>query len=118
VLLDGGADGDSVFLANGLGTELATVNTGGGSDNVTVRNHTAVRLNIDTGDSSDVVDVQASAFDRFFAVLGDGDDQITVRGNLSRFETDLDGGAGSDRLLDLGNDFRGACRKRNFETFS
>jgi hypothetical protein len=118
MLLDGGADNDSVRLANGLGTELATINAGDGSDSVMLRNQTAARLIIDTGSGDDNVDVRASAFDRFFAQLGDDGDRITVHGNLSRFETELDGGAGTDLLLDLGNDFRGSYRKRNFEFFN
>jgi hypothetical protein len=118
-LLDGGDNDDTVFLANGLGTDLGRIITGGGADSVTVRNETQARLNIDTGSGADTVDVRASALDRFFAALGDDNDSLTIFGNLVRLETDLDGGAGSsDRLLDQGNDLRGAVRRRNFELFT
>jgi hypothetical protein len=117
-VLDGGDDSDTVFLANGLGTDLGVINTGSGADSVTVRNETQVQLNINTGSGADVVDVRASAFDRFFAALGDDNDELTIFGNLIRQETDLDGGAGGgDRLRDLGNDLRGVVRQRNFELF-
>jgi hypothetical protein len=119
LLLDGGADNDSVFLANGLGIDIGTINTGAGDDTVTVRNETEGRANIDTGSGDDTVDVRSSAVDRFFALLGEDDDQLTLFGNLLRLEADLDGGPGSaDRLLDLGNDVRGALRTRNFELFA
>jgi hypothetical protein len=55
--------------------------------------------------------------DRFFAVLGDDNDQLTARGNLLRLETSLEGGlGGSDRLLALGNRFFGPHRARGFES--
>ncbi|MEX2138936.1 MAG: Calx-beta domain-containing protein [Pirellulales bacterium] len=118
LLLDGGADNDTVFLANGLGTDVGTINTGAGANSVTIRNETTARLNIDTGTGADTVDVRSSALDRFFAILGEDDDQLTLFGNLLRLEADLDGGPGSaDRLRDLGNDVRGAFRTRNFELF-
>ena len=71
---------------------------------------------IDTGAGEDEVDVEASAFDRFFAQLGDDNDRLTVRANLVRLETALNGGAGAaDRLLNEGNDFRGAFSTSGFE---
>jgi hypothetical protein len=115
--LDGGADGDAILLANGLGTELATINSGAGPDTITVRNHMAGQLTVDSGAGGDIVEVRSSAFDRFFASLGDGDDELTLFGNLIRVEADLDGGAGGDRLIDLGNDVRGALRIRFFGLF-
>jgi hypothetical protein len=76
------------------------------------------RLYIDAGPGVDNVDVRSSAFDLFFAFLGDDDDRLTVFANLSRLETDLDGGpASADRLIDLGNNF-GAYRSRGFEVSS
>jgi hypothetical protein len=118
LLLDGGADNDTVLLKNGLGTDIGTINTGAGLDTVTVLNETQGRLNIDTGSGNDTVDVRSSAFDRLFASLGEDDDELTLFGNLFRFEVDLDGGpGGADRLRDLGNDVRGALLTRNFELF-
>jgi hypothetical protein len=118
-LLLGGGGNDILFLANGLGTELASLSGGDGNDQVTVRNHTAKHLQIETGAGDDDVNVQASALDRFFAALGSGNDELTVGGNLVQLETDFDGGDGSaDRLLSLGNDFRGANRRSAFELFS
>jgi hypothetical protein len=116
LLMEGNGEDDTLFLANGLGTNVGTIDGGDGVDLVTVRNQTTSLQQINTGAGRDTVDVRSSAFDRFFAVLGDGDDELTVRGNLSRLETDFDGGPGSaDRLLDLGNSFFGAFRTRGFE---
>jgi hypothetical protein len=102
-----------------LGLNTSTVNTGSGNDSITVRNESQGRANIDTGSGQDTVDVRGSAVDQFFALLGDDDDSLTLFGNLLRLEADLDGGAGiADRLVNLGNDVRGAIRARNFELFS
>jgi uncharacterized repeat protein (TIGR01451 family) len=118
LFLDGGAENDTIFLANGLGTEMAAINSGAGSDTITVLNQTASLLVIDSGAGNDTAEVRSSAFDRFFAIMGDDDDQLTIFGNLFRFEMDLDGGNGLvDRLLNQGNDVRGAARARNFELF-
>ena len=116
LLIDGNGDGDFIFLANGLGTEVATIEGGDGADLITVQNQTAGVLQVNTGAGNDAVEVRSSAFDRFFAQLGDDNDTLTVRGNLSRFETVLDGGNGAfDRFLDLGNSFFGAFVKNGFE---
>jgi hypothetical protein len=64
------------------------------------------------------VDVQQSAVDQFFADLGDGNDELTVFFNLVRVSADLDGGPGTDTLLQQGNDVRGSLTTRNFELFS
>jgi len=119
LLIDGGADNDTIFVANGLGVDVGTIITAGGTDTVTLRNETQGRLTIDTGAGNDTVDVQQSAVDQIFARLGDGDDELTVFFNLVRVSADLDGGAGSaDRLLQQGNDIRGALNVSGFELFS
>jgi hypothetical protein len=116
-LLGGGGD-DAIFLANGLGTEFGSIETGAGADSVTLRNQTTSQLSVDTGAGEDEVDVRASAFDRFFASLGDDNDSLLGQGNLIRLQTSLDGGAGSeDRLIDLGNSFKGAFNAQGFERF-
>ncbi|MEX2140306.1 MAG: cadherin-like domain-containing protein [Pirellulales bacterium] len=113
------AGADTVFLANGLGTEFASMAGGDGNDQLTVRNQTTKHLQIEGGAGADEADVQSSALDRFFATLGTENDELTIRGNLVQLETDLDGGAGeADRLIDLGNTFRGASRRRGFELLS
>ena len=107
---------DTVLLRAGLGTEITSIETGGGSDRVTIRNQTTNQFSVDAGAGEDEVDVQSSAFDRFFAQLGDDNDRLTVRGNLVRLGTALDGGAGAaDGLFDQGNDFRGGFSKSGFE---
>jgi hypothetical protein len=76
------AGNDTVDLRAGLGTEYTAIATGDGNDRVTVRNQTTNRLVIDDGAGDDDVDVQASAFDQFFAQLGRNNDRLTVRANL------------------------------------
>ncbi len=118
LLLDGGAERDTIFLANGLGTDVATIIGGGGPDTVTVRNESDSQLTIDTGAGEDTVEVRSSAFDRFFALLGDDNDQLTMFGSLFRAEMSRDGGPGlADRLRDQGNSIQGSSRTRNFELF-
>jgi hypothetical protein len=110
------AGADTLLLANGLGTEFASLTGGDGNDRVTVRNQTTKHLQVEGGAGADEADVQSSAFDIFFATLGSENDVLTIRGNLVQLETDLDGGPGeADRLIDLGNTFRGASRRRGFE---
>jgi hypothetical protein len=115
-----GHDGsDSVLLANGLGTEVAMIQTHGLNDNVTVLNQTARELHVDAGAGEDDVTVTSSAIDRFFAALGDANDQLTFRGNRFRSTVDLDGGAGgADRLSELNNTFLALHRRRGYELFS
>ena len=114
-----GHDGsDSVLLANGLGTEVAMIQTHGLNDNMTVLNQTARELHLDTGAGEDDVKVNSSAIDRFFAALGDANDQLTFQGNRFRSTVDLDGGPGSaDRLSELNNTFMNLHRRRAFELF-
>jgi hypothetical protein len=120
VRIEGNAGSSSILLANGLGTEIALIQLNGTGDNVTVLNQTAVQLYVvDQGNTVDDVKVTASALDYFFVALGGADDQLTIRGNLFRFSVDLDGGEGiADRLLNLGNDVRGAYKSRAFELFA
>ena len=104
------------MVNDGLGTEQLSINTGAAADTVTVDNQTAAQLNIDTAAGADIVEVTSSALDRFFVLLGDDNDELTVFGNLVDLETLLDGGTGNaDRLINQGNDFRGSFQTRNFE---
>ncbi|MEX2142000.1 MAG: hypothetical protein WD894_22225 [Pirellulales bacterium] len=113
--IEGNVDGDTVFVANGLGTEIALVQTHDGGDFLTVVNHTAVQLHIDAGAGDDVVEFRSSAFDVVFAQMGDGNDMLTARGNLVRILLDIEGGLGeSDQFSDLGNTL-GAFQRRCFE---
>jgi hypothetical protein len=114
--IEGNVDGDTVFVANGLGTEIALVQTHDGADFLTVVNHTAVQLHIDAGAGDDVIEFRSSAFDFVFAQMGDGNDMLTARGNLIRILLDIDGGLGeSDQFSDLGNATLGAFQRRCFE---
>jgi PKD repeat protein len=114
-VIQGLAGTDTVLLANGLGSEFTSIVTGDGNDRVTVRNQTTNHLHLDTGAGNDELEVRSSAFDLFFALLGNDSDRLTVHGNLSRQQTDLDGGLGVDALVDLGNSFFGTYNARGFE---
>ena len=101
-----------------VGTDIGTINTGAGDDSVTIRNETQGRLNLDTGSGADEVDIRAPPSIGTLRGLGDDNDELMAFGIRVLLETDLDGGAGNaDRLLDLGNDLRGASRNRGFEFF-
>ena len=94
------------------------IQTHGLNDNMTVLNQTARELHLDTGAGEDDVKVNSSAIDRFFAALGDANDQLTFQGNRFRSTVDLDGGPGSaDRLSELNNTFMNLHRRRAFELF-
>jgi PKD repeat protein len=116
--IEGNDGSDSVLLANGLGTEVALIQTHGQGDKVTVGNQTAFQLHVDTGAGEDEVNVTSSAMDRFFALLGDSNDALTFRGNRFRSTVDLDGSAGdADRLSEQNNTFLAIHRRRGFEVF-
>jgi hypothetical protein len=118
VYMDGGEGLDVLELNAGLGAEVTGIYGGAGGDSVRIESQMTGRLYIDAGPGVDNVDVRSSAFDLFFAFMGDDDDRLTVYANLSRLETDLDGGPGSgDQLIDLGNSFS-ANRIRAFELSS
>jgi hypothetical protein len=118
VRISGDAGADELFLANGLGTPHALLFGGDGDDLMTVRNQRAAQLTLDAGTGNDNGTVVASILDRLFAGLGDGDDQLTVDTNLLAMQSDLDGGLGTDRLVETGNLFRGGKVNRGFELFS
>jgi hypothetical protein len=113
--IEGNVDGDTVFVANGLGTEIALVQSHDGADFLTIVNHTAVQLHIDAGAENDTVEFRSSAFDLVFAAMGDGNDVLTAHGNLVRILLDIEGGLGeSDQFVDQGNSL-GAFQRRCFE---
>jgi len=114
LLIDGGAGGDRVELRNSLGLQLAIINSGSGEDSVAVSNLTATGLQLDLAGNGDTAEVRSSLLDDFFASLGDGNDRLTLFGNLVRRSIDLDGGMGADELIDpTGSTLR--ARLRNFE---
>jgi len=84
---------------------------GGGNDRVNVRNvqlpnarpNDFVAIIIDAGSGNDRVEVSNSSA-RFFTIeLGGGNDTLTFSSNVIGEEASLDGGAGFDRLIAVGN---------------
>jgi hypothetical protein len=105
------------------------ISVGGGGLNrdVTVRNVNAKQLAISGGTGDDRVAIFDSLIEQFgrndilSVVLSDGDDELTlqnviVRGSGSVRETRLDGGAGNDRLIDLGGNDLGVAAISGFES--
>ncbi len=122
LVLAGGAGNDRLLVLNSI---LPTVDLHGGADADELRalNLRSSRLSI-TGDQPsaagvrDTADVRSCALDDLFAHLDGGDDLLTVYGNLVRRQTLLDGGAGvTDRLANLGNDFRLGLSTAGWELF-
>ena len=90
-----------------------------GADIANVQNLTAKNVQLNLGTGADDADVRSNSLDLLFAQLGDGDDELTVFGNLVNGAVDLDGGLGSlDRLIDLGNSFKSTVGKKAFEMFA
>jgi uncharacterized repeat protein (TIGR01451 family) len=119
VVINGNAGNDQLRLSNSLGIQLAMLLGEDGADSAAVQNLTSVRLQLDLGAGNDGGDVRSSSLEELFAQLGDGDDTLTVYGNLVSGATSLNGGGGSgDRLLDLGNSFRSSVQKQAFELFA
>jgi hypothetical protein len=119
VVINGNAGNDQLRFANSLGMPWAVLLGEEGSDWAGVANLTTSGLQLDLGGGTDTADIRGSSLDQFFAQLGEGNDSITLFGNLVRSLSDIDGGGGSsDRLLDLGNSLRGTVHKRAFELFA
>jgi hypothetical protein len=113
--LSGGDDGDRLELRNSLGMVVATLDGGAGNDSAAVSNLTAMRMALNMGAQNDTADVRGSLFDEFFAKLGDGNDSLTMYGNLIRRVTEVDGGLGGDAFFDLGNSHLGGIRRLGLE---
>ncbi len=119
VTINGNAGSDQMKLANSLGIQLAILLGEDGADTANVQNLTAKNLQLNLGTGADDADVRSNSLDLLFAQLGDGDDELTVFGNLVNGAVDLDGGLGSlDRLFDLGNSFKSTVGKKAFELFA
>jgi hypothetical protein len=55
------------------------------------------------GKGNDRLVASNNSLDVFFADLGEGDDTVVLIGNRFRGELEIDGGPGTDRLLDINN---------------
>jgi hypothetical protein len=112
-----------VFLANSIIPADVTITLFDGgnrhalSNSVEVRNLEAGTVVIRGNDGTEGVDVRSSLLDELFADLGGGSDLLTLYGNLIESTLDLDGGADTDRLLDLGGDNPVSNSRRNWEVF-
>jgi hypothetical protein len=115
LLIDGGADADRLELRNSLGLVAATLDAGADADEAFVSNLTASRLTLILGAENDTADVRGSLLDEIFAHLGDHDDSLTLFGNRVRRASSVDGGAGGDALVDLGNTFLSVLWRLGFE---
>jgi hypothetical protein len=113
--ISGGSEADRLELRNSLGLVAATIDGGVGNDSAAVSNLTSRRLTFVLGANDDSVDVRSSLFDELFANLGDGNDTLTMYGNLTRGITEVDGGTGGDAFFDLGNGYQGGIRRLALE---
>ncbi|MDX1963263.1 MAG: hypothetical protein SFX18_08930 [Pirellulales bacterium] len=111
VLIDTGADHDFfLFAANVVGHHL-TIVTGHGYDSGFLGRHIdgssggniAKKLVLDGGSETDKIRIGNNAFEDFFAVLGSGDDEVTIDDYLYvKNRGTLDGGSGKNKLTKIG----------------
>jgi hypothetical protein len=93
-----------------------TIGTGGGWDVVEILNLGAPRLDIYTGDGFDQVSVRLSHLDELFAVLGAGNDSMTLADTTVSGRATLDGGDGwLDGFYDHGGNRIGLLSVSDFE---
>ncbi|KON81102.1 hypothetical protein PA01_05285 [Azoarcus sp. PA01] len=84
-------------------TEVATIKTGAGNDDVVIRTVTSnvvgavVNALVETGAGNDAIDVQTTGTGTTTVNAGDGDDVVTLTNGLNT-ATRIDGGAGSDAI--------------------
>ena len=91
------------------------IESGDGADTVELRYVTSPRVTLATGAGADSVTRATSLIDRFFADLGDGDDELNLGLPTTTLEFAADGGAGFDTLV--GGERAELAGARNFEEF-
>jgi hypothetical protein len=86
---------------------------------IEIRNITADLVTIYGGlQAADTVDIRSSLVEGLFADLGGNDDTLTLYGNRVNDSLFIDGGDGTDRLIDLGGTYPAAFTKTRWELFS
>lgn len=90
--------------------------TGGGDDMVAFSNcagNTGRKATIDTGAGLDRVTITQSNYDKLFALLGDGDDTLTISQTKAK-SAQLDGQAGTDTFTNGGGNAFGGFSATSF----
>jgi len=109
--LDLGADDDYFLFASNLVNKQLTIAGGHGNDSGMIGRHIdgssggniAKKLVFDGGSQNDKVRIGNNAFDDFFAVLGSGDDEMTIDDYIYiKNKGTLDGGTGKNRFNKVG----------------
>lgn len=93
---DLGSGNDQLALTTSRVDDFLMVFGGAGNDEVDAQIVAARVLNFDAGEDGDLLIASGSAFDEFYAVLGNGDDRANVYASLLRRGGLLLAGAGTD----------------------
>jgi hypothetical protein len=115
LFIDAGGGNDGYTLTYVVVDQSANVYMGAGSDQL---NATALLagpvLRVDSGGGFDVVRLDQSSADAFFALLGSDSDQLRVTLSTARAQALFDGGPGFDQLL-FGSSILNGLSTINFE---
>lgn len=111
--LDGSTGGGvkKLSMSGVVYTGTATLRGGEQSDLIVFTGNLGGKAVFDTAGGLDNVLVQYSILDELFAALGDGNDVFNLRGNRIKGLTSLDGGPGSNVLINTGNIFQGPVQR-------
>jgi|GEM_PF-2056942 len=110
--LDTGSEDDFFLFAANVVNQQLTIVAGAGFDSGFIGRHIggttggniAKKLVLDGGSGNDNVRIGNNAFDDFFAVLGSGDDTVTIDDFIYiKNKGLLDGGSGADTFIKVGN---------------
>ena len=110
-----GADNDQLHLNHVQARGGIAIRTGGGDDMAGLENVHSRRVWIRTGDGVDNVAIRDSVFAILAVRLGDGDDSLGLAGTQVLRLAALDGGAGTDTLMQDPTTELARARVRRFE---
>ena len=111
--LDGSAGGGvkRLSMSSVVYTGTATLRGGEQNDLVVFSANLGGTAVFDMAGGHDSVLVQYSILDELFAALGDGNDIFNLRGNRLKGLASLDGGPGTNTLINIGNIFQGPLQR-------
>jgi hypothetical protein len=114
--INSGAEDDEVDILFATFKGNLKIETQDGDDfvNIEIVKATGKTITVLTGDGEDLVNVRATQADKFFAELGEDDDQIKFKESTFNF-TDIDGDDDDNIFTDLGQNEFGTLLVDDFE---
>lgn len=131
VFADAGNGQDTLLFSRSICNAGVLLITGAGADTALIGKYyafengqlvlanagsTGKSLTLQMGNDADTCEMAANILEAFFAILGDGNDDLLMSYNTTTISTTLDGGLNTDRLRLIGNALQNPA-VTGFETF-